>query len=293
MTDGPQDQQTDPSWVAYRIARALGEDFDGAVASIRLVVTHLGAEFAERMLARTQEIEAAGGLPTNDGHRRRTPGGVYLHLVREAISDDQRRVVFPYGTKGGPPPAPAKPPMPWEERLVAFAEASRQPGEARNVKILITGRPGTPALRGSTVVLALDDKTLPALPRELVPPSASPPTRYVIHIAERHWRRVEDALRNPEDTLVVEGHCVLDAGTQAIAVYATNVTTKLLQRAEHERQQRKQEQQQSPAARSRSAPSKSRAPASPQPAPSSSSTAAASPKPPSTPDRPRRRLIVR
>jgi hypothetical protein len=43
---------------------------------------------------------------------------------------------------------------------------------------------------------------------------------------------VKDALTDPEDVLIIEGVPMYDAQYQAIAVFATNTTTKALQRAQ-------------------------------------------------------------
>ena len=48
----------------------------------------------------TQKIEASGGLMIKNGARRRTPGGLFLHLLREwAAKDprvDEKKVILSY-----------------------------------------------------------------------------------------------------------------------------------------------------------------------------------------------------
>ncbi len=63
------------------------------------------------------------------------------------------------------------------------------------------------------------------------------PTAYTVYIAPKQWHKVADALRNPDDILIIEGFPAYDPALEAIAVYATNVTTKLLQQAHRAAQQ--------------------------------------------------------
>src|SRR6202008_3898030 len=65
---------------------------------LRKVLQTLGAERTAALLAEALQCEAAGGLLTKDGTRRRTPGGVFFQRVREALSPAERRRLFPYGT---------------------------------------------------------------------------------------------------------------------------------------------------------------------------------------------------
>ena len=61
------------------IADALQEP---NVDLIRRVVRVLGESRAHALLEETRTIEAAGGLLTADQSRRRTPGGVFFHVVK-------------------------------------------------------------------------------------------------------------------------------------------------------------------------------------------------------------------
>ncbi|CAL8386650.1 unnamed protein product [Boreogadus saida] len=60
------------------------------------VVSVLGRGPAIRLLEETAALERAGGVTTLDGSRRRTPGGVYLHLLKSSpdVSRAQLRQVF-------------------------------------------------------------------------------------------------------------------------------------------------------------------------------------------------------
>ncbi len=124
---GPARPRLGPEeWRATQeIAAALGETERGPLGQVGRVVARLGADHARAVLARTQEIEAAGGLLLPDGSRRRTPEGTFFHLVRtdDSLSREDRIYIFPppFGrngrkkTAGGasmpatPPPTPTTP----------------------------------------------------------------------------------------------------------------------------------------------------------------------------------------
>src|SRR5205085_12678024 len=84
--------------VAERIAAALGEQEPGAIAQITRVTRVLGEKRALEYLDRTLEVENQGGMVALDGSRRRTPGSVYLRLIKESVTAKERALIF------GPPP---------------------------------------------------------------------------------------------------------------------------------------------------------------------------------------------
>ncbi|CAM4730940.1 unnamed protein product [Leuciscus chuanchicus] len=63
---------------------------------IERVVRVIGKKKAIELLSETATIEQNGGLYTVDGSRRRTPGGVYLNLLKNtpSISDGQVKEIF-------------------------------------------------------------------------------------------------------------------------------------------------------------------------------------------------------
>jgi molybdopterin-guanine dinucleotide biosynthesis protein len=69
-----------------------------------------------------------------------------------------------------------------------------------------------------------------------LPTPPGTPTTYVVYIASRQWRKVAEAIRDPEDVLIIEGFPQLDPQTSSIAVFATNTTTKKLQMAQRQAQ---------------------------------------------------------
>src|SRR3712207_492243 len=108
------------------------------------------------------------------------------------------------------------------------------------MKLLLVGRPdmNTTTVQQGYVQTTLQLLRAPFLPKGL-PAFPEPPTTYVLYIATKQWKRVADALHDPEDVLVVEGVPAVEASQQSIAVYVTMCTTKKLQAA---RRQQKQQQ---------------------------------------------------
>jgi hypothetical protein len=75
----------------------------------------------------------------------------------------------------------------------------------------------------------------PSLPKGLPAPPNSP-TSYTVYIAPKQWTKVAEAIRDPEDALILEGFPAYDPALEGIAVFATNLTTKKLQQAQREAQ---------------------------------------------------------
>ena len=88
--------------LVQELADRLGEAERGPRALLARVVATLGEERTRAFLAETLAVEAAGGLPLPDGSRRRTPGGVFFHLVRRGVDREERRCIFPPGSQRAP-----------------------------------------------------------------------------------------------------------------------------------------------------------------------------------------------
>ncbi len=118
---------------------------------------------------------------------------------------------------------------------MASDEIGAEKGAASAVKITVIGRPCKIIDRGTCVVTSLLATKVPSLPKGVpTPPNAA--TTYTLYIASKQWRRVAEAMKDPEDTLIVEGFPQLDAQTGSIAVFATNTTSKKLQQAQRQTQ---------------------------------------------------------
>lgn len=73
------------------ITGALGETEPRQIEIFARVVETCGIEMSNALLAETQRIEGAGGMMTVDGSRRRTPGGVYLYLLKQRLTAEGRK----------------------------------------------------------------------------------------------------------------------------------------------------------------------------------------------------------
>ena len=182
------------------IAAQLGETERGPLGQAGRVVGRLGVDRARAFLTWTQEIEAAGGLMLPDGSRRRTPGGVFFHLVRadDTLSREDRVSIFPpqFGRNGRKkvPGAAAMPATPapssaWadDDYRRVMAALQHETGRATTVKITVIGRPGTAVEQDQAVAVALVGEQVPDLPKGLPEPPAG--TRYTVVVARKQWAK--------------------------------------------------------------------------------------------------------
>jgi Phosphorylated adapter RNA export protein, RNA-binding domain len=68
------------------------------------VVSTLGYAQAEALAEEALQIEDRGGMLTKDHTRRCTPGGVFFHLVKQAVSPRQRYHIFQWARPPVKPP---------------------------------------------------------------------------------------------------------------------------------------------------------------------------------------------
>ena len=219
--------------LANLIADQLGETDAEPRAQIERVVEVCGAETAQTVLDETLATEAAGGLTVPDGSRRRTPGGVFFHLLRQRIDRDDWKRIQQQAAQALQPPVF---PLAWAERAPLVEKAAAQPGFADNIKLTLVGRPRDVKRHDTFVIALLDDnQPIPALPGG-VPVVESLPTTYKLFIPAKRWRTLESALRNPQDVLVVEGYAYPHEKAQTILVLAVLATTAGLQSSYRSRQ---------------------------------------------------------
>lgn len=85
--DDPEDKVADE--IAYRLQEPKKD-------LVERVVKIIGAKKAIELLGETATLEENGGVYTMDGSRRRTPGGVYLNLLKNtpSVSKSQIRKIF-------------------------------------------------------------------------------------------------------------------------------------------------------------------------------------------------------
>mmetsp|Transcript_22530 Transcript_22530/g.44273 ORF Transcript_22530/g.44273 Transcript_22530/m.44273 type:complete len:162 (-) Transcript_22530:230-715(-) len=78
-----EEASSEVSAITKKVCEELKEENE---LLVELIVEQLGAEEAEKLLAKAQEVEKSEeGIKTADGSRRKTPGGVYFHLAKDAI----------------------------------------------------------------------------------------------------------------------------------------------------------------------------------------------------------------
>ncbi len=180
-----------------------------------------------------------------DGSRRRTPGGVFFHLVRTRARPEEVGRIFPPRSRqprrqgaardAGMSRVPAVPAFTWDDYPAVVAELQRGLGRATSVKITVIGRPAQVLERGDVTIVALRGEKVPSLPKGL--PAPANPTNYAVFIAKKQWQKVAQAAQNPQDLLIVEGYPTVDPRFHGITVLATQATTKQLQQAERQRRQ--------------------------------------------------------
>ncbi len=244
-----------PSPIVKNIAQALGENQRSSIAQIRRIVKQMGEDFAEETLEQAWQIEQNGGMLVSDGSRRRTVGGVFFLLVKERLLADERiddlQTIFPNwkpgkGSEQPPTPEPAPEPavsLPvatWAERINLLDATDGEVGDVRSVKVTLVGKLSAPVERQGFTLATLEYQgPLPALPKGMPAPDAVPTVKYLVYIGSKQWNRVKGALRNPDDSAIIEGTQIYDAETQAIVVFATNFTTRLIE--QEKREQKKAE----------------------------------------------------
>lgn len=78
------------SYNSFSVGKELAKHLNEPKAALIIgVVDLVGGQVVYELFQKTQKIEAEGGMMIKNGARRRTPGGVFLHLLRE-INDDPR-----------------------------------------------------------------------------------------------------------------------------------------------------------------------------------------------------------
>ena len=197
-----------------------------------------GRTQARALLQQVLVLEAGDGMMVQDGSRHRTPGGIYFHLAYTTGKNKRngkplKRPMVQKQGEEAPQPLPAVT-FTWKDRIAVIQEAEAEKGQA-NVKITVVGRPGKVVDRGQCIVTVMESNKVPALPKGLPTPPAVP-TKYTVYIGSKQWKKVAEAIRDPEDTLIIEGFPTMDAEIGSIAVFATNTTTKKLQMAKSVKQ---------------------------------------------------------
>jgi Phosphorylated adapter RNA export protein, RNA-binding domain len=224
----PEDIQKE----AQKIAKALGETADNPIKQIALIIEKCGLELAQKVAEETEKIEADGGMKTHDGKRRRTKGGTFFFIIKGRIDAKVRQEIFPnFGKHSDGEVTP--PGIEWSERIEHLKPLLEEPGQVNNLTVTLIGRPGKIHIEGGTVMTVIEQKEVKAPPYPKgVPPfeSVEPITTYYVFISLKHWQKVEKALEDETDMLIVEGTSVYDAEMEGICLLTTSASTKGLER---------------------------------------------------------------
>lgn len=210
--------------VVKKIAATLKETKSTPLAEIERVVTILGEERALTLLEETLKVEAEGGMPTDDGKRRRSLGGIYFKLVKDQTIPKERGKIF------GPSSYVPFKAIAWEDSAQLSTTILKLPkGEAETVKISIVGRPGRVIEKESVVITSMQNSAPPNLPKGM-PKLPADPTTYIVYIGRKHWLKVKESLdNNADEQLIIDGYPMFDkriGKTGAMTVYALSVKTK-------------------------------------------------------------------
>ena len=215
-------------------AATLAEDLAAALSEpnvilLRDVVAVIGAERCLALLEQAQAIEAQGGLLTKSKPvRRRTPGGVFFRLVRDACTTEERNRIFPRMERPERPALVAPTPA---AVAAALDELKKVDGGTSNVKITLIGRPvSKPALVGDSVLIQMAGGPPGDMPKGLPAPPKNTAQTFAVFIAQPTWRKVEAALKDQTDSLIIEGWSYTDHERRLNIVLARSAISKNLQR---------------------------------------------------------------
>jgi len=209
------------------------------------VLRTLGMDRTAAILAETLTCEANGGMLTQDGSRRRTPGGVFFQLVKERATMQERRRLFPrpapqHHQTSAPVQSQKQPQSPtWDEVQAIVTTLPR--GEA-TVTLTLIGRPEAQAVqtRPTYVAFRMQGKEPSALPKGLPPVPGQTPITWLVVIDLRQWKRVQGSLEaHADDKLMITGHPVVTSdGTHVLL--AQSCTSMMQQREKKQAQQQRQ-----------------------------------------------------
>lgn len=232
LTPQPSDKSRQELWpLAREITDQLNETDNSAREQVVRILLICGEAFTQAVLEETLRIEAEGGMMTMQGDRRRTPGGVFFYLVQQYV---------PIGLRGQLRGLPQykvtaserrRPLFDWGQRVRLLHGVLKYSGEADEVIVKLTGRPGKVHRYQNLVVLSMQDGPHPEAKLPIgLPEMPAEPVTYVVYVVARQWDRVEKTLKNPEVQLVINGYCAHDPETGGMAVFAIEVTRRKARR---------------------------------------------------------------
>jgi hypothetical protein len=220
------------SLTAEEIAQLLEEP---NVFLIKRAIRVIGGTRVKALLDQTLHTETHGGMLTEDRSRRRTPGGTFFALMRDAVSGKERYRLFSVAP-GTPQGTPAKP-CTWDD--IRQAINALVDAQEATMKLTLIGRPSATQTKGQTVIFQLKGKAPGSLPKELPPLPKTPPLTWTVIVGMRQWNKIKSSLdAHPDDRLVIDGYPLLQDGQPILM--ANNCVSVLMQRAHKEAQRSSQ-----------------------------------------------------
>ena len=224
--------------VALQIAKKLGETEFGPVYRLQRIVREIGEAAAWEFVEQAAQVEAAGGMLLEKEQRRRTFGGVFFVLVRDAVTPAQREAIWPnkknkrakkQDREGDQPEAirgePSLPAAPWAERRPLLAELRTHPGTATTCKVTMIGRPGSSLVeKPAFTLMLLDSASPPTLPKGM----PAPPNKIgevTAYVSTKTWATIKPQLTNASDAALLNGPLVYDADLEGLVVLGQDGTT--------------------------------------------------------------------
>jgi hypothetical protein len=216
----------------WALAQQLGERAFAVKLQLERCLTVLGEATVDELLHETEQIEQGDGLLTNDGARRRTKGGVFLHLAKQRCTPEQRTVVFPvtdwraqkarrnaHRTAAPPPPSAPASAVP-VKAIYVF------PGVV-SMKTTLKGRPvQSTVLDGYARLLFERTEAKDSFPAG-IPAAPSEPQRVTVYIGTKQWRKVADELQKPSINLTIDGVMILEDGKLVLRAQGVSVYEKI------------------------------------------------------------------
>jgi len=98
--------------------------------------------------------------------------------------------------------------------------------DIRAMSLTLTGRPGRVDIRPDVVIASLSYAPEPTSLPEGAPPLFKTPRLFTVYIPVKLWKKVETALDDPHDQLIISGACAYDTEAGRIAILATHASTK-------------------------------------------------------------------
>ena len=210
--------------VAQKLAVILGETEEKPIIQLARSVDYLGEEKAQAYADEAVVLAAGEGILTKDKSRKRSPGGTFFALVRMRLAHKKDwRKIKPIMKPVSEQPVALADEMP----MLIDSTSKMKAGMLVNCKVILTGRPTSPAQKQAQfVAFTIKLTQQPALPKGL-PTFGKVDTRYLILVAMKQWEKVEKKITDDkEDQLYIEGFATVQPDFKSgIVVLAQNVNT--------------------------------------------------------------------